>query len=118
MRIFGRGYKMTLNRVQDTLTIREGSETLPLKVSGDAMHMVSGLSKAQKRLLELKDDTPDEEVKECAKYFASVIFGTEQAEKLMKFYNDDPGCVISVCGQYFKERLAGKIAKVQKKVKT
>ena len=35
----------------------------------------------------------------------------------MAFYADDPGCVISVCGQYFKERLADKISAVQRRMK-
>ena len=117
MKLFREGYELTLNRVHDTISIKEGSEALTLTVNGDAMRMVAGLNKAQKKMLELKDDTPDADVKECAEYFASVIFGPEQATKLMAFYADDPGCVISVCGQYFTERLANKIAAVQKKAK-
>jgi hypothetical protein len=35
----------------------------------------------------------------------------------MAFYADDPGSVISVCGQYFKDRLAGKISAAQKRMK-
>ena len=115
--MFGK-YEMTLNRVHDKITIKEGDERLTLTVNGDAMRMVAGLNKAQKKMLELTEDTEDEQVRETAEYFASVIFGREQAEKLLAFYADDPGCVITVCGQYFKERLAGKIAKVQKKLKT
>lgn len=115
--MFGKGYKMTLNRVHDAVTIKEGDETLKLTVNGDAMRMVAGLNKAQKKMLELDDNATDEQVKECAEYFAAVIFGKEQAAHLMAFYADDPGCVISVCGQYFKNRLAGKIAAVQKKMK-
>lgn len=115
--MFGKGYKMTLNRVHDAVTIKEGDETLKLTVNGDAMRMVAGLNKAQKKMLELDDNATDEQVKECAEYFAAVIFGKEQAAQLMAFYADDPGCVISVCGQYFKNRLAGKIAAVQKKMK-
>lgn len=117
MKLFRRGYELTLNRVHDTITIREGDEKLTLAVNGDAMRMVAGLTKAQAKMNELTQDTPDETVKETAKYFAAVIFGTEQAEKLMAFYADDPGCVISVCGQYFKDRLAGKITEAQKKIK-
>ena len=115
--MFGK-YEMTLNRVHDKITIKEGDERLTLTVNGDAMRMVAGLNKAQKKMLELTEDTEDAQVRETAEYFASVIFGREQAEKLLAFYADDPGCVITVCGQYFKERLAGKIAKVQKKMKT
>lgn len=115
--MFGKGYKITLNRVHDVVTIKEGDETLKLTVNGDSMRMVAGLNKAQKKMLELDDNATDEQVKECAEYFAAVIFGKEQAAQLMAFYADDPGCVISVCGQYFKNRLAGKIAAVQKKMK-
>ena len=108
---------MTLNRVHDTVLVREGNETLKLSVNGDSMRMVAGLNKAQKMMKEIPDDAKDDDVKEIAEYFASVIFGKEQAGKLMEFYANDPGCVITVCGQYFKDRLAGKIAQIQKKLK-
>lgn len=117
MKLFRRGYEMTLNRVYDTVSVNEGGEKLLLTVNGDAMRIVAGLNKAQQKLRELTDDSPEEEVRDAAEYFAAVIFGQEQAKKLSAFYADDPGCIISVCGQYFKDRLAGKIAKVQKKAK-
>lgn len=118
MKLFRRGYEMTLNRVHDTVTIREGDEKITLTVNGDAMHMVAGLNKAQAKMKDLSEDSPDDVVKEVSEYFAAVIFGKEQAAQLMAFYADDPGCVISVCGQYFKDRLAGKIANVQKRMKS
>lgn len=115
--MFKRGYTMTLNRVHDVITIKEGEESIKLTVNGDAMHMVAGMNKASAKLKAIEDNTPDEEVMETAKYFAAVIFGKDQAEKLIEFYSGDPGCVISVCSQYFQNRLAGKITKVQKKLK-
>jgi hypothetical protein len=115
--LFHKGYELTLNRVHDKITIKEGDERIALTVNGDAMHMVAGLNKAQQKMKAITDDSTDAEVKETAEYFAAVIFGREQATKLMEFYGDDPGCVINVCGQYFRERLAGKIADVQKKSK-
>ena len=117
MKLFRRGYEMTLNRVHDTVTVREGDEKITLTVNADAMRMVAGLNKAQAKMNAINEDTPDEQVLECAEYFAAVLFGKEQAAKLMAFYADDPGCVISVCGRYFKERLAGKITAVQKRMK-
>ena len=115
--MFKRGYELSLNQVHDKITIREGEERLTLTVSGDSMRMVAGLNKAQQKMVALKDDSTEEDIKEAAEFFASVIFGKEQAKKLIEFYADDPSCVISVCGQYFRERLALKIAKVQKKMK-
>ena len=114
--MFGK-YEVTLNRVHDTVTIKEGNEKLTLTVNGDAMRMVAGFNKAQQKMIALNDDSSEEQIKEAAEYFSAVIFGKEQTEKLMQFYANDPGCVISVCGRYFRERLAGKIAKVQKKMK-
>lgn len=113
----GKGYELTLNRVHDILTVKEGDERITLTVNGDAMRMVAGLNKAQAKMNALTEDSPDDEAKEAANYFAAVLFGKEQAEKLMAFYADDPGCVIALCGQYFKERLAGKITEAQKKLK-
>lgn len=114
--MFGK-YEVTLNRVHDTVTIREGNEKLTLTVNGDAMRMVAGFNKAQAKMTGLNDDSTEEEIKDAAEYFAAVIFGKEQTENLMNFYANDPGCVISVCGKYFRERLAQKIANAQKKMK-
>lgn len=117
MKLFRKGYELTLNRVTDKITIREGDESLPLSVNGDAMRMVAGMNRATEKMTALEDDPTDENARDCALFFASVIFGKDQAQKLLDFYADDPGCVINVCGQYFKDRLAGKIASVQKKTK-
>lgn len=115
--MFRKNYTVSLNRVHDTVVVREGDEKLTLVVNGDSMRMVGGLNKAQEQMKALKNDSSDEEVKAAADYFATVIFGKEQAEKLSKFYADDPASVISVCGKYFRERLADKISRMQKKLK-
>ena len=117
MKLFRRGYEMTLNRVHDTVVCKEGDEKITLVVNGDTQRMVAGLNKAQAKMKEITEESTDEDAIECARYFASVLFGKEQAEKLMAFYANDPGCVISVCSQYFTNRLAGKIAKAQQKMK-
>ena len=118
MKLFRRkGSEMTLNRVHDTVTVREGDERITLTVNGDAMRIVAGLNKAQEKMKAITDDSTDEDVRGAAEYFASVLFGKDQAAQLMAFYADDPGCVITVCGRYFRERLAGKISDTQKKLK-
>lgn len=119
MRLFRKkGYELTLNRVHDTIKINENGESITLVVNGDPMRMVAGLNAAQKKLVELADnkDASTESMHEAAELFAAVIFGKEQTEKLFAFYADDPSCVITACGTYFKERLADKIAEQQKKM--
>lgn len=108
-------FKISLNRIHDTVRITEGADDLTLKVNADPMRMVVGLNAAQERLKALTDASTAEEQRNEAVFFASVIFGQEQAEALLEFYRDDPACVINVCGQYFSKRLAKLIAKAQKK---
>lgn len=110
-------FKISLNRVHDKVEIKEGDEKIMLHVDSDPMRMVAGLSQAQKMLQELNKDSRDEETDKAAQYFATVIFGKEQAETLVAFYHNDAACVINVCGQYFSKRLGKLITNAQKKMK-
>ena len=51
MKLFRKGYDITLKRIKDTVRIKENGETLVLTVSADPMRIVSGLAKAQDKLL-------------------------------------------------------------------
>lgn len=115
--MFNRSYKLSLNRVHDTVIVNEGGERLKLFVDSDPMRMVAGLTQAQKLMQKLGDNSTDDEINGAAQYFATVIFGKEQAEQLLAFYHNDAGCVISVCGKYFEGRLSKKITQAQKKSK-
>lgn len=110
-------FNISMNRVHDTVKINEGKESLILRVDGDPMRMVAGLSQAQKMLQALTTESTEEEVKNAAIYFATVMFGKEQAEALLDFYHDDAGCMINLCGKYFSGRLSQLIVKAQKKQK-
>ena len=115
--MFKRGYEVTLNRIHDTIKIVENGEKLPLVVNADPMRIVAGLNIAQDKMTELVNGEPtEEEMKAAAEYFAAVIFGTEQAKKIMEFYAGDAACVINVCGTYFRDRLSGIIEKAQKRL--
>ena len=117
MKLFRRN-EITLNRVHHTVTINEQGERLKLVVNADPMRLVAGLNKAQEKLNALvKQEQPkEEEILDAAHFFATVLFGTEQANKLLDFYAGDAPCVINVCGQVFKDQLAEKISRVQKKM--
>jgi hypothetical protein len=110
-------YKLTLNRVRDKLKVVESGEELLLTVDADAARMVAGLTKAQKELKSLTNDSTDEERTAVAKNFAAAIFGGEQADKLLDFYHGDALCVVDVCGRYFAQRLSKLISKAHKRMK-
>ena len=100
--------------VEDKVTFRNVDKTITLYVRGDAASFVVGLRKAQEKLAAITDESDECERMDCARFFARTLFGDEQGDKLVDFYNE-PLAVITVCGMYFKERLAKKITKAQKK---
>ena len=110
-----KGYKISLNRVHDTVTIKEGGDSLTLYVDADPMRMVAGISQAQRIMQALNEESTEDQQRDAALYFAGVIFGKEQAEQLFSFYHKDSGCLFNVCGKYFSARLSKMIAKAQKK---
>ena len=100
--------------VTDKAVFRNGDKTLTLHVKADASALVLGLKRANDKLAQVKDDSTDDEKRDAARLFAAAIFGTEQADRLMEFY-EEPLTVITVCGMYFKDQLAAKITKAQKR---
>ena len=114
--MFGKN-TLSLGRVYDKVTISENGEKMVLHVNADPSRIVIGLSEARKQLVTITADTPDEKRAEIARFFATVIFGEEQAQKLFDFYFGDPSCVVSACAVYFSKRLSKLIANAQKKQK-
>ena len=100
--------------VEDKVTFKNVDKTITLYVRGDAASFVVGLKKAQEKLNEINDESDECQRVNAARFFARTLFGDEQGDKLVDFYNE-PLAVITVCGMYFKNRLAKKITKAQKK---
>lgn len=112
--------ELTLNRVRDHVTFKEGNDTLPLVVDCDANTIISRLLEAKKGLDGITGESTAEEREAAARAFSEAIFGKEQTQKIFEFYSNDPGCVVTICGMYFgdaKNGLGKKITKVQKHTK-
>lgn len=110
-------YSLSLGRVYDKITVKEGNSSLDLYVDADPARMVAGLDQVQKKLKKITTGSTPEEQREAALYFAGVIFGAEQANKLLDYYHGDGQCVVVLCGKYFGERLGKMITAAQKKMK-
>ena len=100
--------------VEDKVTFKNVDKTMTLYVRGDAASFVVGLKKVQEKLNEINDESDECQRVNVARFFARTLFGDEQGDKLVDFYNE-PLAVITVCGKYFQERLAKKITKAQKR---
>lgn len=108
-------YRISLGNVYDDIEVIRGEQTLRLSVDESPANLVRGLSNAHDTIKGMNADTPKEEWAKAAQDMAASIFGEEQGEKLMDFYNHDPFSVISVCTKYYSDRLRKKITDAQKK---
>ena len=99
--------------VSDKVTFRNVDKTITLFVRTDAASLVYGLKQAQEKLKELTDESDECERMNAARYFARSIFGEEQGDRLVDFYNE-PLAIITVLGIYFNKQLKKKITKAQK----
>lgn len=100
--------------VSDKVVFRNVDRTETLTVRGDASAIVSGLRRVNATLSGMTEETPEEERVKAAHDFAAVMFGPEQADVLLKLYDNNPLSVITACGMYFQSRLSGIITKAQK----
>lgn len=100
--------------VTDKVSFKNMDKTMTLTVKADATALVVNIKKAYDKLSTVNDKSTDEQKMDAARMFAYSIFGQAQGDALCEFY-EDPLTVITVCGMYFKQRLADKITKAQKK---
>lgn len=107
-------FSISLNRVHDKIKIKEGNETLVLRVDADPMKIAGDMRNAAVKLQDAENMTPEERDQATAD-LAIAIFGNEQAYELKQFYNNDFSCVMAVLSQYI-ERLTKIITKAQKRL--
>ena len=101
--------------VSDVVTFRNVDKSITLTVRSNPAALVVGLKNSQEKMTGLNDKAELSERIAAARLFADTIFGSEQGEKLLQFYNNEPLTVINACGMYFQTRLAKLITKAQKK---
>ena len=112
--------ELTLNRVRDHVTIREGNDTLTLTVDSEATALITRILAAQKVMNTITAESSQLDREGAAIAFSSAIFGKEQTSQLFDFYKGNADCVVTICGMYFgdtKNGLGKKITKVQKRLK-
>ena len=112
----GQLFKREINpyAVSDKAVFRNVDKTIDLYVRSDAASLVTRLKQANDKLREITEDSDEFERVDAARFFARSIFGEEQGDKLIDFYND-PLAVIAALGIYFEKQLGKKITKAQKK---
>lgn len=106
---------LTLHHVHDTVTVREGDESLTLRIDEDAMILARRIMGAANDVNTSEKD--GDKMQKAAMNFAIAMFGEEQANKLLDFYGGNEYAVLEICGAYFRDSLGKQITKQQKKLK-
>lgn len=101
--------------VSDRVRFRNIDKTLDLEVRAGASALVLGISRVQEQFKKLEDSDSAEERLEASRLFAETLFGKEQSEKLVSFYDSDYLAIINACTLYVSKRLSKLITKAQKK---
>lgn len=114
MKLFNRKNEINPFPVSDMVTFRNVDKTITLYVRSDAPSIVLGVKNSVDRLSSLSDESSENEQIDAALRYAEVIFGKEQAEALLDFYDKKALAVITACGMYFQNRLSKLITKAQK----
>ena len=101
--------------ISDKVTFRNVDQTITLTVRSDAPALVVGMKRVMDKLSKLNDEAEESEQIDAARFYARTLFGDEQGDNLVKFYNDDALAIVNACGICFQKRLVKKITKAQKK---
>ena len=109
-------YTITTNRVRDKVAFVEGNERIVLTVDVDPFGVIGDMQGVVSDLRKLNEDTPDEEVMRIATELGKRMFGDEQTERLIEFYNHNEKQLFNVLVKYFTERLNKLIADAQKRM--
>ena len=112
--LFFKKREITLGRVRDKVTFREGEEILELRVDSEAGKMMAGLKSVQVMLDGMTAEDA-QGIEDAAEKISVTIFGKTQADKLREFYGGDAQAVIRACGAYTRKYLLKRITKVQEK---
>ena len=110
-------YEISLNRVHDRFDVKEGNERLVMQVDSDPRMIVTKIRNANEKIQEAQKNGSEEKREQAVRTFSEAMFGKEQTDSLLAFYNGDYSCVMTICALYFEKRLSSKITKAQKKLK-
>ena len=100
--------------VTDKVTFRNVDRALPLTVREDSKQIVHKLKQVPGVFAKSANSSETERL-EGARFFAAALFGEEQAQKVVDLFDGDAAAIITVCSDYFNNRLVKIITKVQKK---
>lgn len=111
-------YRLSMGRVHDLIEVREGTESLVLRVDADPIDLVRMINRLEPSMNNIQNqEEPEKEVESIAREFCTAIFGKDQTGKLFELYNGDGASVFGIVSRYFSERLGKLITKAQKKAK-
>ena len=112
-------YIRSKNRFSDTLTITSGTKAMTLTVDADLPALAASLRKAKEQLAQAQQTAlkaPTEAnmaaMGQALRGLVVCVFGEEQAEKCIAFYEDKPESMLEDLMPYILRRIAPLAAKV------
>lgn len=112
-------YIRSKNRFSDTLTITSGTKAMTLTVDADLPTLAASLRKAKEQLAQAQQTAlkvPTEAnmaaMGQALRQLVVCVFGEEQAEKCIRFYDGHPESMLEDLMPYILRRIAPMAARV------
>lgn len=110
------------SRFSDTVTLTSGTNTLTLHVDLDLTHAAQQMRKAREVLAEAQSAVLDRQTDETIGVYGmalrgviAVVFGEEQTDSLLTFYEGRPDSMIEDILPYVLDRVAPMMARASRK---
>lgn len=110
------------SRFSDTVTLTSGTNTLTLHVDLDLTHAAQQMRKAKEVLAEAQAAVLDRQTDETIGVYGmalrgviAVVFGEEQTDSLLTFYEGRPDSMIEDILPYVLDRVAPMMARASRK---
>ncbi|MGN1020342.1 MAG: hypothetical protein ACI4O7_08190 [Aristaeellaceae bacterium] len=110
------------SRFSDTVTLTSGANTLTLQVDLDLTHAAQQMRKAKEVLAEAQSAVLEHQTDETIGVYGmalrgviAVVFGEEQTDSLLAFYEGRPDSMIEDILPYVLDRVAPMMARASRK---
>ena len=110
------------SRFSDTITLSSGAKTLTLRVDLDLTHAAQQMRKAKEALAEAQNAVMERQTDETMGVYGlalrgviAVVFGEEQTDSLLTFYEGRPDSMIEDILPYVLDRVAPMMARASRK---
>lgn len=104
--------EINTNRIHETVRLVAGNDRLELDINLDPMIVMGGVNDVLETM-KATDEKDSAGILKCARDFAILLLGADQADAFIKFYGGDGTAALSAVSRIFNEAVMPKLTAAQ-----